>query len=155
MEHLSKTLSIRLAESSDVKSIESVEIDRYGSSGYPTFSIRQYLDLFPSSCWVAELDGELVGYAFLGIQSYSDIPWLLSVVVKSSASGIGIGRKIIKKTDEYCIENDIKECFLTVVPSNNYALNIYKSLGFLPLKTLSDYYNVGDKRIIMRKSYTT
>ena len=147
--------SIRLASSDDVDKLVEIDAELYGSDGYPHFSIKQYLDLFRNSFFVAERDKELIGYCIIGVEAFSTDGWLLSMAVRKSSQNAGVGRALMQAAEEYCVINPIDKCSLTVHPDNQAAVSLYQNHGYKIERTYPNYYKPSDPRLLMIKSYTS
>lgn len=56
--------------------------------------------------------------------------YINSLVVNKQFSGQGIGTKLLKKIEEYSVDNNYDSMDLNVVPSNEIAYNLYKKNNF-------------------------
>lgn len=145
--------SIRLANSVDVDRIAEIDAELYGANGYQYFTIKQYLDLFHNSFFVADSSDELIGYCVIGVEAFTRQAWLLSIAVCKAAQHQGVGRALMEAAEEYCIKQQIDACKLTVHPENEGALSLYEHFGYCIEKNYSAYYKEGDPRVLMTKHY--
>lgn len=86
---------------------------------------------------VADLDGEIVGYILLRI--ISDEAEILSIAVKPSFRGLGIGRSLLDAILEE-LKSKVKKCFLEVRKSNRVAIALYENSGFEICGNRKNYY---------------
>ena len=78
--------------------------------------------------YVALKDNEVVGTAGIEKSWYSDDEyWILTVFVKPEEHGHNIGRKLIKKVEEYANKLSIKKL---VIPASITACEFYHKLGY-------------------------
>ena len=146
--------SIRLANSDDVDLLVEIDAELYGSDGYPHFSIKQYLDLFSNSFFVATSNEKLIGYCIIGVEAFSRQAWLLSMAVRELAQRHGVGKMLMEAAEEYCLKQPIDLCKLTVHPDNEVAISLYENFGYTVEKNYPNNYKPGDPRLLMTKSYS-
>jgi ribosomal protein S18 acetylase RimI-like enzyme len=80
---------------------------------------------------LAELDGEVVGFASFGRQSETDLPYegeLLAIYVLKSAHGKGIGRGLVTAVARDLLERGISSMLVWVL-KDNPARGFYERLG--------------------------
>ncbi len=147
------TASIRKANYSDVQAIVNIDRKLFGNGAYPNFSVRQYIDLFPNSFFVCEVNGIICGYGLVGVEAFTRNAWLLSLGVLKKFQGRGLGNALTEACDTYCIQSGIEKCSLTVEPNNQIAISLYKKFGFTELLCKKGYYKSGDERLLMEKHY--
>ncbi|WP_309387219.1 GNAT family N-acetyltransferase [Cerasicoccus frondis] len=87
-------------------------------------------------CWVAEIDGELVGAA-LGCLSEcasyrrpSPMAELETLFVSSTVRGGGVGRQLVEAFRAWARENGAEKISIRVSASNRDAIAFYERLGF-------------------------
>lgn len=90
------------------------------------------------SCWVMEVEGELVGYAVLSAAAGE--AHILNVAVHPALQGKGLGRQMMLFLFDAAREHGADTVFLEVRPSNRNALHLYDSLGFNQVGLRRDYY---------------
>ena len=78
--------------------------------------------------FVALIDDDVVGTGGIDKSWYSDDEyWILTVFVKPEYHGQGIGRKLIKKIEEYATTLPIKKL---IIPASITANEFYYKLGY-------------------------
>ena len=145
--------SIRKVRAADLPAV--VDIDRilFGAESFPSFSMRQFINLFPDSFFVAERNGLLVGYAAIGVKPFSGDAWLLSMGVLAPHQNGGIGTSLLTACDDYCKKSQVAACRLTTDPDNSGAIRLYEAFGFQLDSELRDYDEPGDRKLMMIKAY--
>lgn len=89
-----------------------------------------------SGIYVAKKNGDLVGYILISVSERPPVFKIrekLSVrelFVKEGFRGEGIGKKLIKKAEDYAEKRDISFISLSVDLPNEDAYGFYRSLGF-------------------------
>ncbi|MGL1893808.1 MAG: GNAT family N-acetyltransferase [Spirochaetaceae bacterium] len=127
-----------------------------------------YLHEYRNYCFVAEDDGEVIGYIasapdtiameksyidkikpkeFFKCQDelgeyLKDYPAHLHINLTSKCQGKGIGVKLMNVMEKNLIKNNVKGIHLGVMESKEHAIKFYKKLGFKELKM--QYYAEGD-----------
>lgn len=103
------------------------------------------------SCWVAEVDGELVGYSIF--MSGAGEGHVLNCCVSPAWQGRGLGRQLMRRLLAGAKDFGVEVIFLEVRPSNGRAIDLYASLGFETIGLRRNYYPADQGRedaIVMR-----
>lgn len=85
--------------------------------------------------------GRLCAFA-LGIVVLEEAE-LHTIGVDPAEQGKGRGRRLLKAFIAECVARGVRRLFLEVRLDNLAALALYRSEGFVPLRTLRDYYGPG------------
>lgn len=136
---------IRNATIEDVQAIGNAEREIAETPGFfcsqPSELTNEAVASTISSCneknlgvyLVAELNGKLVGHAFLersSLQSLSHIGEL-NIAVHIGWQKKGIGTKLLGQIIEWAKAAGLEKIQLNVRASNNVAIHLYKKMGFL------------------------
>lgn len=147
--------TIRRADLGDIKAIARVEQAAFTDAG-DRFNPRQVRRLVTNPraiVAVAELEGEVVGWCVGLIRSHTR--WrsgrVYSVAVTPEQSGRGVGRKLLSWMLGSLAERDVRRVYLEVRAENRAALELYRSLGFVPIAHLQGYYGAGTDGLRMRR----
>lgn len=129
-------LSLRPMRLDDVEAVLAVEQSIYP---YP-WSAGNFRDAvrYGNSCWVAELDGQLAGYAVL--LAAAGEAQLLNLGVASRFQRRGRGRRLLDFMLLEVRRLGAGEMFLEVRPSNFAALALYRRAGFVQVGQRRNYY---------------
>lgn len=103
------------------------------------------------SCWVAEVEGEIVGYSIFMLGAGEG--HVLNCCVSPSWQGQGLGRQLMLRLLAGAREFGVEYIFLEVRPSNGRAIELYSSLGFETVGLRRHYYPADQGRedaIVMR-----
>ena len=141
-------IDITQAKKIDLKTIYDIETEVFGNHGYPSFFIRQAFDCWANGLLVAKKDEEIVGYLLqVPSSAIKGDAWVLSLAVAKKAQGIGLGKRLL----ETAIENakGYKRLLLTVCPKNTGAYALYQSYGFYLVEEESDYFDIGEDRLVL------
>ena len=93
-----------------------------------------------------ENTNEILGFA--GISIIFNEAELMNIVVKKDKRKHGIGKALLEKIINICIENNIEVVKLEVNENNISAKNLYKSCGFIQTGKRERYYNNKDAAIL-------
>ncbi len=129
---------------------------RIERAAYPyPWSLGNFRDCLHAgySCWVAELDGELVGYSVL--LAAAGEGHVLNCCVSPPWQGRGYGRLLMEHLIERARVHGVENIYLEVRPSNTAALRLYQRLGFEGIALRRGYYPADEGRedaLVMRLS---
>lgn len=90
------------------------------------------------SCWVYELEGQLIGYAVMMI--VLDEAHLLNISIAKDFQGCGMGRALLNHVIDTARRRQAQMMFLEVRPSNTAAIGLYESVGFNEFSVRKGYY---------------
>lgn len=90
------------------------------------------------SCWVMELEEQLIGYGILSAGGGE--AHILNIAIDPRFQGQGLGRSFLQFLLETARHHGADTVFLEVRPSNRSALYLYESLGFNQVGLRRDYY---------------
>lgn len=102
---------------------------------------RFYLSRFDtpdSAVLVAEIDNEIVGFAYLerDALNYAELlengTWLHDIYVDEHARAEGVGKGLIKAAAEAAKEMGAEKLLLSVAARNNAAQKVFEKAGFRP-----------------------
>lgn len=83
-------------------------------------------------CWMAEVDGELVGHGQLGFEWHDGNARLGRILIAPSARGKGWARPMLTQLiDHAYAHSEIERVELNVYTFNTHAINLYKAMGFV------------------------
>jgi len=114
---------------------------------------------FPETFFVAEENGEVVGYIMCRIETglsgffrgLIKKGHIVSVAVLPPYRRKGIGEALVAKAVENMRFYNAKQCFLEVRVTNTAAVNLYRKLGFQITRTIRSYYADGEKAYVMTR----
>jgi ribosomal protein S18 acetylase RimI-like enzyme len=86
--------------------------------------------LNPDGCFVAERDGEILGYVTTRIDPINSKGRIPNLAVVEKARGLGLGRRLIHHALDYFREQGIKVALIETMASNVVGQNLYPSCGF-------------------------
>ncbi len=92
--------------------------------------------------WVLLREEIMLGYILAYIRSGEC--HILNVCVRADVQGSGYGRKLMENALNMAKQEDADLAILEVRPSNERAINLYRSLGFNEIGVRKDYYAMPD-----------
>ena len=125
---------------------------------YSDYFFESILKELPESFIVAEMNQKIVGYIMCKIEfGFSNFRRLgfvkkghvVSVAVLQEHRGKGIGRSLLVEAINGLAGRKCDEIYLEVRASNNLAIKMYQSIGFLIKSRLHSYYRDGEDAYLM------
>ena len=99
--------------------------------------------------WVAELDGEIVGYC--GMMCVLPLADVQTIAVVPACEGRGIGSALLAGLIEEARRRGAEDVLLEVRADNPRAQELYLRFGFEQIHVRPRYYRDGVDALIMRK----
>ncbi|MGL4798956.1 MAG: ribosomal protein S18-alanine N-acetyltransferase [Cellulosilyticaceae bacterium] len=128
---------IRKAVAEDAEGIYALEQVTF-STPWSREAIDKEFENPVATYWVAEADGEIVGY--VGVWCVLEEGQITNVAVHKSHRGQGIGKQLIKALKESMNEAGLEVLLLEVRESNAVAKKLYEGSGFQVLGMRKNYY---------------
>lgn len=95
-------------------------------------------------CQVIERVGEVVGYGILSVAAGE--AHILNLCIDPNFRAFGYGEKLLDSLLDRARENDVKQIFLEVRPSNKTAIRLYEKKGFHKIADRKAYYQSDNGR---------
>ena len=130
------SLSIRPMSKDDLASVIVVENSAYShpwSEGILLDCLR-----VGYSCWVCELDEDIVGHAVMSVAVGE--AHLLNICISPEWQGVGVGRRLLRRMLRIASGRQADTMFLEVRASNVGARGLYESEGFGEIGRRVAYY---------------
>lgn len=84
----------------------------------------------PEGCFVAELDGQFVGYITTTVQPSTSRGTIANLAVTSAAQGHGLGGKLIARALEHFRATGLKQAKIETLATNEAGKHLYPKMGF-------------------------
>jgi len=120
------SLCIRALTAVDLDACEALATRAYGRRDTWRSDIQLYLDLEPAGCYVAVLDGRVVGLG--GGINYGPFAWIGLMGVHPDLQGQGIGRSILDRILSWA---QAQQCPVTVLDASDSGAPLYSHAGFV------------------------
>ena len=102
-----------------------------------------------SRAWIAERDGQPVGY-LIGAQVLDEFT-IARLAALPAVRREGVGRRLLQHAMAEAHDNDIHAIFLEVRASNVAAIFLYESAGFFVTRRRKGYYADGEDALDMKR----
>ena len=144
------TVHIRSMRWWDISLIDVCERDLFPHDPWSTDQWWRELAQRHNHYFVAEITGDLCGYAGLSVSGTdADIQ---TIAVSRNFQGQGLGRLLLKKLIDRSRELGVIYIFLEVRRDNANALSMYTSCGFVEISKRNKYYADGSDALILRRN---
>lgn len=138
----------------DLPVIVSMEREIYRTDAWSMGQFKEELAVVPRNRYyiVAQNDeNEIVGYAGAFSPDLGLDADVLTLTVAPKYRRQGIGRALLDQLITWAKMRKAPAIFLEVREGNVEASPLYKSAGFEPISTRSNYYSLGVNAVIMKK----
>jgi [ribosomal protein S18]-alanine N-acetyltransferase len=149
-DHRPQAVGIRRVTEADLPELARLDRAVFGANAYPDFVVRQLFDVHGHHLLALDTPAGLRGYVLLATARGRDTGWILGLGVEEPWRRLGYGRQLLARCLRDLVEPGLREIRLTVEPGNAAAVQLYRSLGFLPAGGHPDYLGPGEDRLIMR-----
>ncbi|MDR1825883.1 MAG: ribosomal protein S18-alanine N-acetyltransferase [Bifidobacteriaceae bacterium] len=134
---------------SDLPWVAAMERASFGLEAWDLSMLKDELNGPGRHYFVAEADGEPVGYA--GVYVGPDAAEIMTISVDLAHRGLGYGRVLMARLLAEAQAGGVEAVFLEVATDLGPAIGLYESLGFERLGLRKNYYQPsGRDAIVMR-----
>ena len=153
--------TIRHCIASDLPSVVEINIASLPEH-YSDYFFESILKELPESFIVAEADQRVVGYIMckieFGFSNFRKLGFVkkghvVSIAVLREFRGKGIGKSLMLEAINGLAVRKTDEIYLEVRVSNDLAVKMYQSLGFLIKSRLRSYYRDGEDAYLMASEF--
>jgi ribosomal-protein-alanine N-acetyltransferase len=102
---------------------------------------------------VAESENKIIGYCGVFVPAPGVEADILTVAVLPEYRRQGIAREFMRQIEEWSHQRGASAMMLEVEQSNESAIELYKSLGYMKISVRMDYYGPGKDAFVMRKEF--
>ena len=139
----------RLGTQNDIPQVYEIEQGCFSDS-WSLESLSSFLNEKGRSVFVAEADGNIIGYG--AAQQVLDECEILRVAVKPEARKKGIGFGVLDGMIRNAVNSGARLFFLEVREGNIPAIGLYRKIGFVESGQRKDYYtNPKENAVLMSK----
>ena len=144
--------TLRVASPGDLELFAALEAEVFSEDPWTPSMIAEELSSPASRYWIATDDsGGVVGYG--GAKVGGDQADVMTIGVRAHARGQGIGAMILDALLAWSREAGAREIFLDVRPSNEGAIHLYETRGFVGIGRRPRYFrNPVEEAVEMRAS---
>lgn len=130
-------LNIRRMEEGDLDQVCAIEEETF-SMPWSRKSFQDTISYYHTLFLVAELDGEISGYC--GCYQSLEEAEITNIAVRRQLRGHGIGRRLLMELMRLGKEQGAFAYTLEVRVSNQAAIHLYESLGFVSFGIRKNFY---------------
>lgn len=147
---------IRRSDPEDIPNIVLLEerafIDPWGEAG-----IREAMELYLSSFFVAVAQGTIIGFCGGGIEDTGDVIYghLCTLVVAEKYRHRGVARELLRWIEDDFRQKGAAAIQLEVRISNHGAIAFYKKLGYQEIFCYDSYYKDGEDGLVMMRWFSS
>ena len=135
----------------EFQALQDIELAAFGAFGYCNYFLKMIPHLFPASCLVAEVGGQIAGYSLGAFDGHDPSrAWILTAAVKPQFQNRGLGKELTCRLMQLMETQGARSFWLTVEP-NNPARQLYVRMGFVDIKFEPDCYGEGQDRYYMER----
>lgn len=142
-------ISIRHYREEDMETLRRITVDSFGSVALDQMledrlgiwngrdwrarkadHIDDDCEANPDGCFVAEREGEILGYITTRVDRVNSIGRIPNLAVVEVARGLGLGRRLIHHALEHFRSEGLKVAKIETMASNMIGQSLYPSCGF-------------------------
>lgn len=142
-------ISIRRYRGEDLETLRRITVDSFGSVALDQMledrlgiwngrdwrarkadHIDDDCEANPDGCFVAEREGEILGYITTRVDRVNSIGRIPNLAVVEVARGLGLGRRLIHHALEHFRSEGLKVAKIETMASNMIGQSLYPSCGF-------------------------
>lgn len=143
-------VNIRLAVLDDIQQLVDLEERSFTTDRIHSRQFRYLIKRQTAHVLVAIEEQKIVGYGLILIRQSTSLARLYSIAVDRTKQGHGIGQMLIDELERTALAKN-RYIMRLEVRLNNPAQQLYRKLGYRPLKLISDYYEDHSDALRMEK----
>jgi ribosomal-protein-alanine N-acetyltransferase len=143
---------IRRAGPADVPAIVAIENESFADP-WDESVFLEALTYYPSTYFVAVCDGIVAGFIVGGLEDTGENIYghLCNVGVSPRYRSRGIGKLLVRRTEQQFAAELATGVQLEVRVSNTDAQRFYQRMGYRPVFAIDQYYSNGEDALVMMK----
>ncbi|CAN2217154.1 RimI Acetyltransferases [Candidatus Nanopelagicaceae bacterium] len=137
----------------DIPVLATYEKELFPYSPWSTSQFKEEFAGIPATRFisVAEDENTIVGYCGVFVPAPGIEADILTVAVLPAYRRRGIAKEFMRQIEAYAVEREASAIMLEVELSNESAIKLYESLGYMKISVRMDYYGPGKDAHVMRK----
>jgi ribosomal-protein-alanine N-acetyltransferase len=137
----------------DIPVLAKYEKELFPYSPWSTAQFKEEFAGIPTTRFmsVAEDGNTIVGYCGVFVPAPGIEADILTVAVLPAYRRQGIAKEFMRQIEAYAVEREASAMMLEVEVSNESAIKLYESLGYMKISVRMDYYGPGKDAHVMRK----
>lgn len=146
-----KELTIRPQTAADCKELFRLETEIFDCELVMPRSFRRFVSSPTIESFVAEVDGELVGYATVMFRPRSLIARIYSIAINPAIQRMGIGCQLLEACESSARSRGSSTLRLEVKMDNAKAIAFYEKYGYQRYGIRPGFYEDGTDALLLRK----
>jgi len=140
----------------DIPVLVSYEKELFPYSPWSSSQFKEEFAGIPTTRFmsVAEDGNTIIGYCGVFLPAPGVEADILTVAVLPAYRRQGIAREFMRQIEAWAAERQARAMMLEVEISNESAIKLYESLGYLKISVRMDYYSPGQDAHVMRKEFS-
>jgi len=140
----------------DIPVLATYEKELFPYSPWITAQFKEEFAGIPKTRFmsVAEDGNTIVGYCGVFVPAPGIEADILTVAVLPDYRRQGIAKEFMRQIEAYALERKASAMMLEVEISNESAIKLYESLGYMKISVRMDYYGPGKDAHVMRKEFS-
>lgn len=140
----------------DIPLLATYEKELFPYSPWSTSQFKEEFAGIPTTRYmsVAEDGNTIVGYCGVFVPAPGIEADILTVAVLPAYRRKGIAKEFMRQIEAYALEREASAMMLEVEVSNESAIKLYESLGYMKISVRMDYYGPGKDAHVMRKEFS-
>ena len=137
----------------DIPVLATYEKELFPYSPWSTAQFKEEFAGIPTTRYmsVAEDGNTIVGYCGVFVPAPGIEADILTVAVLPAYRRQGIAKEFMRQIEAYAVERQASAMMLEVELTNESAIKLYESLGYMKISVRMDYYGPGKDAHVMRK----
>ena len=139
----------------DIPVLASYEKLLFPYSPWNTAQFKEEFAGIPTTRYmsVAETKNTIIGYCGVFLPAPGVEADILTVAVLPEYRRQGIAKEFMRQIEHWSKERGASAMMLEVEHTNESAIELYKSLGYMKISVRMDYYGPGKDAFVMRKDF--
>jgi [ribosomal protein S18]-alanine N-acetyltransferase len=147
----STVVCVRTARKQDLDAIHGIEGRSFDHDRFSRGTLNRLLSAPTTAFLVADIDGEVAGYAAVLFRVGTRVARLYSIAVDPARRGLGVAAALIATAENAARARGSRSVRLEVRASNKAALSLYERAGFTFLERKPGYYRNGEDALRLEK----
>jgi len=139
----------------DIAVLTSYEKELFPYSPWNSAQFKEEFAGIPTTRFmsVAESENRIIGYCGVFLPAPGVAADILTVAVLPEYRRQGIAREFMRQIEAWSHQRGASAMMLEVEHTNESAIELYKSLGYMKISVRMDYYGPGKDAFVMRKEF--
>lgn len=138
-------MRIRYARKSDLPAIYCMvdewreELKTSKADWFDHKNFRRMVEQSPKTCWVAEVDGKLVGFRFVWDDT-DGRAWGWTIYIEKPWRGQGLGTELFMRTAKLLKKQGFRKMYAETYLTDRLAIKWHRKVGYKRIGTFPDWY---------------